>query len=1045
MSHQLDSASTSARSGFSASSEEDQPSHSAQTDPAEAAAPTSPVSEATVSDPTFDKPHADDGASSDSIAANGSKRVTATTGSDKSSHRHWDRKALIITGALTAAFVITRAVMWWLDHHIGDYWMIDTPVDYYFKGLDDPGSGAMQEYPIPVMWMVTVLKWLTVIFSSADKITVSIWMLLVVDAGFFAWLTTSRRWWGAGFWVLFGLLFGPLLWTRWDIVPAVLVAATLVTLVRHPKVSGILLGCATMIKLWPAMIGTALVGWWKSRQTWQRIASFAATCVVITAFSIWGHGLDRITSVFNYQGDRGLQIESIPATGVMWAAHHGEDALRISYAASQSFEVFGPSVSRWETFSTILTVIMVLVCVYLCVSALIGADGFRRMFPRAADGALTPPQQRMLVIEKTTDNGWSARRSAWLALVIIGAVLISNKVMSTQYVVWWAAPLAVCLDSVHGSPASASKQSAWSLRLAGGLMLVIGGLSQWIYPITYNSIISNGDNPAVMILVVRNLLIIATFLLLVVGFTKEPSVRLVRLRDISDMIHRQYARGQWRNITIERTPMSRRYHGKHRLRRLVISPHKPNQVDSNDEVARLGSDDSIPALHENVDADTSPAVANDADTRADTATTNTTQHLDEGELDTPSVDDGAATHQENTDEEVATEDGGKTQESSQPGAWQGGAQRILNSEFTGVCLIAVGIYALVQTVVGIALAYNAQLFNSSFSDQIQSWDAQWFTRIAEFGYRGGETIDGNPPEFRTVAFLPGTPWLLRATHAMTGLNWAAAGLLMNAIIGAIATCLLAAIIRTFTHSLLAIVLAVAVFAGFPMSVTYMMAYSEALFALCTFLFILGYVKKNFPLAATGVFLACLVRMTGFDLAIAFAIGVLLHHRHNARAWICVAVAPLGGAIYMLWADHLARNAGGYFAVQKDGWGTQFDFGKTTFHDLPRQIFALEGVVPLWGSLAILGTLTLIVVGIVRRFPFMMWLCGTGMGLNVILSSGYFHSRPRLLLMAGVLLTICMIVTTVRRWPIMTTAYTIVIVWVGVWLSEYMLTQWAYAI
>ena len=440
-------------------------------------------------------------------------------------------------------------------------------------------------------------------------------------------------------------------------------------------------------------------------------------------------------------------------------------------------------------------------------------------------------------------------------------------------------------------------------------------------------------------------------------------------------------------------------------------------------------------------ADTSTAVATGADISADTDTaTDTTQHVDGEESGTPPVDD-----EEATDEEAMADDEGESQKSSRSHAWQGVGQRILNSELTGVCLIAVGVYALVQTIVGIALAYNAKLFNSSFSDQIQSWDAQWFTRIAEFGYRGGEAIDGNPPEFRTVAFLPGTPWLLRATHAITGLDWTAAGLLMNAIIGAIATCLLAAIIRKFTSSLLAVVLAVAVFAGFPMSVTYMMAYSEALFALCTFLFILGYLNKDFSLAVTGVFMACLVRMTGYDLAIAFAIGVLLHDRRNVRAWICVAVAPLGGAIYMLWADHLARDAGGYFAVQKDGWGTQFDFGKTTLHDLPRQIFALEGVVPLWGSLAILGTLTLIIVGIIRRFPFMMWLCGTGVGLNVILSSGYFHSRPRLLLMAGVLLTICMIVTTVRRWPILTTAYTVVIVWVGVWLSEYMLTQWAYAI
>ena len=133
MSHHLDSASTSARSEFSASSEEDQASQSTQTDPAEAAAPTSPLSEATVNDSTSDESHADDGASSDTVsetvAANGNARVTATMESGETSRRKWDRKALIIAGALTAAFVITRAVMWWLDHHIGDYWMIDTPVD----------------------------------------------------------------------------------------------------------------------------------------------------------------------------------------------------------------------------------------------------------------------------------------------------------------------------------------------------------------------------------------------------------------------------------------------------------------------------------------------------------------------------------------------------------------------------------------------------------------------------------------------------------------------------------------------------------------------------------------------------------------------------------------------------------------------------------------------------------------------------------------------------------------------------------------------------
>lgn len=842
--------------------------------------------------------------------------ATTAGGPRGQGQQRWSRCTVAAAVSLTILFILSRGFMWWVDHHIDSYWMIGTPVDYYFEGLERPDSGAMQEYPVPVMWLVSVLKWLTTVFSWTDKSTLSMWMLLVIDGGFFAWLTGTRRWWGGVFWVLFGLLFGPLLWTRWDIIPAILVAATLVAMARHPRIAGILLGCATMIKLWPAVLGTVLVGWWKSRLTWKRLFSFGITCVIILVLSIWDYGFHRITSVFNYQNDRGLQIESIPATGVMWAAHYGDQTFRIAYATSQSFEIFGPTVPRWETLSMVLTIIMFVSCIVLCFSGLCGNSGFRRVLLNRRKVSTIGTHHQICVHENTTDNVWSASRSAWLALLIIGAVVISNKVLSTQYVVWWAAPLAVCLDSVYGSPASASKRSAFLLRIAGILMLCVAGLSQWMYPFSYDALISNSPSPSVNILVARNVTILVTFFLLLAGFISEPTVRLLRLRDLSDACHRHPSGRGWINASQSR-----------------LSTYA----------------------------------------------------------------------------------------------------------------LASGVYAVVQVIVAATLSYNATLTRSSLSRAITSWDSRWFTRIAEYGYRGGEMIDGQPPEYHTVAFLPGTPWLLRCTHAMTGLSWTTSALLMNTILGVTAACVLTEIVRHFTSSQLAVVLAVAVFAGFPMSVTFIMAYSEALFSLCTFLFITGFVKQNFPLAAIGVFLACLVRVTGYDLAIAFAFGVLIQHRKDIRAWVSVILAPLGGLVYLAWASWLTRDIGGYFAVQKAGWGTQFDFGTTTLHDLPRQLFATPGVVPLWGSLAILGTGTLIGLGGARRAPLVMWLSGTGLGLSVILSSGYFHSRPRLLLMAGVLLTVSVILTTVHRWPIITTGYAIATIWVGAWLSAYMLTQWNYAI
>ncbi|MDU7103618.1 MAG: glycosyltransferase 87 family protein, partial [Corynebacterium sp.] len=218
-------------------------------------------------------------------------------------------------------------------------------VAYYFAGLfgDDPTQ--MTEYPHSGTWPTVLLGWLTGENITAFYIGFTI-MTLLVDAAFLALLlrhhpTQPRSFQAAWFWVLFGTAAGHTFVWRLDIFPALAVAGAAALLATRPLIASAVLGFATTMKLWPGVLAAGLVGRFNSSATWQRLLAFFCTIVAVCTVTITGSGTERLLSPLNYQGVRGLQLESIPATFLLLQAHRSPGRWHLGYAPSKSFEISG--------------------------------------------------------------------------------------------------------------------------------------------------------------------------------------------------------------------------------------------------------------------------------------------------------------------------------------------------------------------------------------------------------------------------------------------------------------------------------------------------------------------------------------------------------------------------------------------------------------------------------------------------------------------------------------------------------------------------------
>ncbi len=335
-------------------------------------------------------------------------------------------------------------------------------VFYYWRRIGTLAEmglpGTLREYPTPVVWFLS-LPHVAGGGSRTGYLVAFVVLMLVLDGvlTYALWRSAGRRRDRAvDFWIAYVFLVGPLCYTRFDMVPAVLAGGALLAARTRPWLTGALTGLGAAIKLWPALLAGAFAV--RRRGRGAMLGAFVGVGFGLAALSLAAGGLSRLFSPLTWQSGRGLQIESVWATPLMVARAVDPSRWTVRYSAFQAYEVFGPGVGVLLTVSTAATV------VGLLVTAVLFVRGFR-----CADV--------------------SAVGLGLLVLATIAITTITNKTLSPQYLLWLGGPAAVLLLSRR------SEGERWHRvldRLAVQL-LVLALLTQLTYPVLYNGLLGRGS------------------------------------------------------------------------------------------------------------------------------------------------------------------------------------------------------------------------------------------------------------------------------------------------------------------------------------------------------------------------------------------------------------------------------------------------------------------------------------------------------------------------------------------------------------------------
>ena len=373
--------------------------------------------------------------------------------------------------ALWAAFLLVHLWLGLLNLHgpgnpIGDVsWVYLFWMEYFVDNGLLVGIDTQWVYPILALLPMGAA------YALGPEAYTSTWLTLVMllDLVALAVLTDAGRsdrghvagWW----WTASLLLLGPVALGRVDSVSVPIAVVAVALLRRHPRVAVVLLAVGAWMKIWPAAIGLAVVV--AARSRWQvLVAAVVTTAVVVVTALLLGSG-SNVFSFVTQQTGRGLQVEAPVSTVYLWLAALHQGAAIVYYDTGiLTFQVSGTNATLVASLMTPLLAVAV---------AAIAVLGIRAQRAGAATRDLLPP----------------------LALAVVTAFIVVNKVGSPQFEAWLVAPVVLGLLLQRGG-----------FRVPAVLVLVIDGLTQVIYPYLYDQLLAL--HPGMLAVIsLRNLLLIA--------------------------------------------------------------------------------------------------------------------------------------------------------------------------------------------------------------------------------------------------------------------------------------------------------------------------------------------------------------------------------------------------------------------------------------------------------------------------------------------------------------------------------------------------------
>jgi hypothetical protein len=267
--------------------------------------------------------------------------------------------------------------------------------------------------------------------------------------------------------VVLAIVTAPSLAFRFDLLPALLVALALVATLRgQPAWAGVLIALGGLVKVYPLVLAPLLAILWLAHRDRIGVVSFVATLGFTIAAVLLPVSLvagDAAWNFLAYQADRGLQLETVAAgfillssalQGVVVPFEFEFGAVHVAGAAADAYLAVQP----W---------------LFVLAPLLVAAFGY---VAARAELAVLGRVRGITVIG--------------LAAAAVTMFIVTNKVISVQYVVWLI-PLAALLP----------RGPFW-------LTVGIGALSVAIHPLFYDALLRE-ELPVIAVLCLRNLMLIA--------------------------------------------------------------------------------------------------------------------------------------------------------------------------------------------------------------------------------------------------------------------------------------------------------------------------------------------------------------------------------------------------------------------------------------------------------------------------------------------------------------------------------------------------------
>lgn len=402
--------------------------------------------------------------------------------------------------ALWSAFLAVHALTAWLgwvypSQPMGDVVLVYEPwASAALSGGPVVGVTETWVYPQLALAPIVLAKMLAAPFVGLLGVSGSYliaWALLVTALNALAFgvllgrSPSAPRRIAGWFWTGALLLLGPIALYRLDAITLPIAVIAGLWLVSRPALAAALLTVGAWIKIWPgAILLAALVA--GRHRVRMLLSALGVTAVVVVTLLLLG-AREEVLGFLTEQGGRGLQIEAVAATPFLWLAAAG--SARIEY----SFDIltFQVGATGADAVSALLTPLMIIVIAGILLVAALKA------LRRAPFARLFPP----------------------LALSLVVALMVTNKVGSPQFHVWLLAPVILWLvfDRVRA-------------RVPAMLVLALCFLTFLVYPLSYDALLQAQLLP-IAVLSMRNILLIVLLVVGVRALVRVPSSRPLKSKE----------------------------------------------------------------------------------------------------------------------------------------------------------------------------------------------------------------------------------------------------------------------------------------------------------------------------------------------------------------------------------------------------------------------------------------------------------------------------------------------------------------------------------